>query len=312
MREPKSESQPQLFMEMCKLPLGRKEGRKEKILWDFFPPCPPSNLAGAGRWARTWRGKTGRQPGGRADRPCDCLSHISLGSQAKNTQNPVLSHKQLGLPRSDAFPVKKRFVGEFPVVPAGGRVEGAPMLGWETTTWAHPAWQWGAGSSQQLSLGMGLEKPLCPPSPPRASAAPFARAGETAPGFFRSQAVIHPVPLLGGGFPSPGDQLEGVPGEEEEELLPRWVPSGSPSVPKPCCPRLARAEVGLCAPAGRAVLHGGGSAGCQGEELFGSRSGAASGTSGLLSPVPLPRSGWCLGRCCRTGWHGAARAAGTG
>lgn len=44
---------------------------------------------------RGFWGKPSRQTGGQADRPCDCLSHISLGSRAKNNKNPVLSHKQL-------------------------------------------------------------------------------------------------------------------------------------------------------------------------------------------------------------------------
>lgn len=129
------------------------------------------------------------------------------------------------------------------------------MLGRETTTWAHPVWQWGAGSGQWLSLGTGLENPPRPPSPPRASAAPFARAGETAPGFVQSQVRNPPLsPSSVGDFLHLGTSWTGVPGEEEEELLPGWVPSGSPSVQKPC-PGLACVEVGLWAPVGWAIPH---------------------------------------------------------
>lgn len=85
-------------------------------------------LERAGGISRGW-GKADRQLGGQADRPWDCLSHISLGSQAKNNKNPVLSHKKLCLLQTDDFPVKKCFVRKFPVAPAGGR-EGAWTRGW--------------------------------------------------------------------------------------------------------------------------------------------------------------------------------------
>lgn len=86
-------------------------------------------LEWAGGISHGW-GKADRQLGGRADRPWDCLSHVSLGSQTKNNQNPVLSHKQFCLPQTDDdFPVKKCFVRKFPVVPAGGR-EGAWTPSW--------------------------------------------------------------------------------------------------------------------------------------------------------------------------------------
>lgn len=42
------------------------------------------------------------------DRECDCSSHTSLGNQAENKQNPVLSCKQLQLTQTETFPVKKK------------------------------------------------------------------------------------------------------------------------------------------------------------------------------------------------------------
>lgn len=154
-------------------------------------------LEWAGGIRRGW-GKTGRQLGGQADRPCDCLSHISLGSQAKNNQNPVLSHKQLWLPQTDAFPVKKCFVREFPVVPAEGREggEGALTLGREArtcqaadgaplrlcpgTSGSSGAGDGELGAANGSAWAWGWRNPRIPRSLPHASVAPFSRAGETA------------------------------------------------------------------------------------------------------------------------------------